>query len=234
MWFDRVLAVFYGIFSVLMLASAIACLVHLFYAGVAICLILAGVSGYATVLRWKKPTPGAVKLADREKPIRQPSLLRSSVIAFALFLLDAFVFNQFVVVFITIVILLPYLAYKSFTVRKNRPLLRTRLIIVGIYCVMVVMIMTANRINNGIARDRTEMLAGACEQYKTRYGKYPERLDNLVPEILKTIPSPKYTLVGDRFRYLSREGSHAIMFVAIPPFGRLYYTLETKIWGSMD
>lgn len=234
MGFNRFLAVLYGLFSALMLASAIACLVDLFYAGVAIFLILAGVAIYAGVVRWRKSAADAVKPPGEKKPARPPNLVRSSLTALALFLLDAFVFNQFVVVLVTVVAILPCLVYRSFTVRQNRPLLRTRLIIVGIYCVMVLMILTANRINNGIARDRTKVIAAACEQYKTKCGKYPERLDTLVPEFLKRIPSAKYSLSNDRFRYLSSEGSHAIMFVAVPPFGRVYYTLETQTWGNID
>jgi len=234
MRFDRILAAFYGIFSVLMLASAKACLVQRFYAGVAFTLILAGGGMYATFVRWRRPAVAEVKPSRKEKPARPPSLVRSSLTAFALFLLDAFVFNQFVIVLITIVILLPFLLYRSFKDRMNKPRLRTRLGIVGIYCVMVVMIMTANRINNGVARDRTEMLAAACEQYKTGHGKYPGRLDDLVPEFLERVPPAKYTLFSSGFFYVSLEGGHTIGFVAIPPYGRLYYTLETKTWGQTD
>ena len=76
----------------------------------------------------------------------------------------------------------------------------------------------------------------ACEEFHTANGKYPGKLEELVPGYLKTIPRAKYC-VGElgEFRYWNYDGQDAsLMWYKIPPFGRKTYTFADRRWGYID
>ncbi len=117
---------------------------------------------------------------------------------------------------------------------NNRPLFKKRLVIIGIYFLMVILIFASNFINNSIAKRRAELLITACNKYKSLNGEYPEKLSDLVPEFLSKIPYAKYTFSFNRFKYSSSKDRHMILYAAIPPFGRPFYVFEDKMWGYLD
>ena len=161
--------------------------------------------------------------------------LRKTIItAFLLFVADAFVLNQFTIALFTIILGVPALIVKLFRARKDGE--RKKLLVskAGIYALMVVLIIGANIFNNMIAERRAKDIIAACEQFKTKSGRYPEKLSELVPEYLHAVPAAKYSLMGASFRYFARQESHALMYEAIPPYGRKYYVFEKKAWGSVD
>ncbi|MCL4457364.1 MAG: hypothetical protein M1406_08210 [Nitrospirae bacterium] len=161
--------------------------------------------------------------------------LRKTIItAFLLFVADAFVLNQFTIALFTIILGVPALIVKLFRARKDGE--RKKLLVskAGIYALMVVLIIGANIFNNMIAERRAKDIIAACEQFKTKSGRYPEKLSELVPEYLHAVPAAKYSLMGASFRYFARQESHALMYEAIPPYGRKYYVFEKKAWESVD
>lgn len=162
--------------------------------------------------------------------------IRTVIIASALFVLDAFVLNQGTIAIITIAIVLPVMLIRAIFARKDKELLKKRLTSAGIYAVMAGMILVSNLLNNNLARKRAETIIAACEQYKVKNGKYPDKLSSLVPEFLGEVPKAKYLLSAsyDVFRYISSEGRHSLMYTETPPFGRPYYVLEERQWEYMD
>lgn len=163
------------------------------------------------------------------------SQLRKTIItAFLLFVADAFVLNQFTIAIFTIILGFPVLLVKLFKARKDRERMKLLASKAGIYTLMIGLIIGANSLNNMIAEKRAKDIIAACEQFKTKSGRYPEKLSELVPEYLPTIPAAKYSLMGSSFRYFARQESHALMYEAVPPYGRKYYVFENKTWGSVD
>ncbi len=161
--------------------------------------------------------------------------LRKTIItASLLFIADAFVLNQFTIALFAIILGVPALIVKLFRARKDGE--RKKLLVskAGIYALMVVLIIGANIFNNMIAERRAKDIIAACEQFKTKSGRYPEKLSELVPEFLSKVPSAKYSLTGSAFRYFARQDSHALMYEAVPPYGRKYYVLEKKVWEFVD
>jgi len=161
--------------------------------------------------------------------------LRKTIItASLLFVADAFVLNQFTIAIFTIILGVPVLLVKLFKARKDRE--RSKLLVskAGIYALMIVFIIGANVLNNVIAEGRAKDIIAACEQFKTKSGRYPEKLSELVPEYLHAVPAAKYSLMGASFRYFARQESHALMYEAVPPYWRKYYVLEKKSWESVD
>ncbi len=82
-----------------------------------------------------------------------------------------------------------------------------------------------------IAKANSATLIQACESYYKDNGKYPDRLDQLVPRYLGSVPMAKYCLSGG-FWYFPQQ--HMFFYEDIPPFGRPVYTFDDKRWGYVD
>ena len=160
--------------------------------------------------------------------------MRSIVIAFSLFIIDAFMLNQGTIALFILFITLPFMTVRTIKKREDSVELKKRLIIMGIYATMIVLVFASNHLNNVIAKSKAELIIKACEQYRIKNGVYPPELSVLVPEFLKEIPTAKYTFLSNQFRYITSADRHRLMFTSIPPFGRSYYILEEKKWGSID
>jgi hypothetical protein len=128
----------------------------------------------------------------------------------------------------TVILGVPALLVKLFKARKDRERIKLLASKAGIYAIMIALIIGANSLNNMIAEKRAKDIIAACEQFKTKNGRYPDKLSELVPEYLPAIPAAKYSLMGSSFRYFGRQDSHTLMYEAIPPYGRKYYVLEKK------
>ena len=158
---------------------------------------------------------------------------RTVIIAIILFGLDAFVFNQGVIAFITL-FALPILFIRALIGWKDKPLLKKRLNACGIYFLMSILIFSSIGINNKIARSRAEVLIAACEKYKDKNNEYPEKLSDLVPDFISKVPVAKYAHMSKRFYYIKSEESHQLFYMAMPPFGRPTYNFERQEWLYID
>lgn len=108
---------------------------------------------------------------------------------------------------------------------------RERLQRFAIYFSAVMLVFGLRAMNSDIARGRAGEIISAVEAYKLRNGRYPERLDQLVPEFLAAIPArAKLTMTDRGYSYLSGGGSHSLSYVSFPPFGRRSYDFEGKVW----
>jgi hypothetical protein len=167
------------------------------------------------------------------KPLRNTIAL-----AAGLFAVDAFVLNQGAVALLVIlVVLLVLLPRALWALRKDRGLYLQRLTKAGIYLLACVAVFVANAVQNRMADRRAIELGNACLAYHAKYQRYPNRLDELVPEFLPSVPLAKYSLGGSAvFFYASRpDGREPMLFYeAIPPFGRRFYHMETGRWGFLD
>jgi len=157
--------------------------------------------------------------------------MKSIVIAVSLFIVDALVLNQGIIALVILFVALPFMAVRTIKKREDSFALKKRLIIMGIYTTMVVLVFASNHLNNVIAKKRAEVIIKACEQYKLKNGVYPPELSVLVPEFLYEIPTAKYTYLSNQFRYIASTDHHGLMFAAIPPFSRSYYIFRGKEVG---
>jgi hypothetical protein len=170
-------------------------------------------------------------------PFRWSALIKTACVAVALFILDAFVLNQGFVVFCVILITVFVFLPRAFWVRRrDRRLYQLRLAKAGIYLVTAVAVFGSNALQNRIADRRAIMIGNACLAFHLKHRRYPDRLDELVPEFLPSVPVAKYTLGGDHFFYFSPPSGLEPMlyYEALPPFGRRFYHMETGRWGYLD
>ena len=147
--------------------------------------------------------------------------------ALLLFILDGLYFQQGVVTFIAAIICIPRFFYAVF--KKDRESMKRE----GVFVLTVILVFSFIISNNYIAKYRTEKLIKVCNVYKDKYGHYPEKLEDLMPEYYSKVPSAKLGMWG-KYWYSSYEGKHSIMYVAFPPFGRPYFELEENKWGFLD
>jgi hypothetical protein len=160
------------------------------------------------------------------------------LIAVGIFVFDAFVLNQgAVAVFVILLTFFVLVPRALWALRTSRALYLERLTRAGIYLLAAVAVFAANVLQNRMADRRATALGNACLAYHAKYQHYPQRLDELVPEFIPSVPAAKYTLGGGgNFFYYSRPtgGEPMLYYRALPPFGRRFYHMETGGWGYLD
>jgi hypothetical protein len=217
-----------------MLASAIACLFEPLYAVVAICLILAGVGGYATVVRWRKSN-SEVSAAR----LRLRSLRFHAIAAAVIYVLNAFYLGQGLIAFLVMIIfILIGLGQTLVKALRGQRILMTPLRNMAIYAICFVAVVSTIRINNEIAKSRADKVISAVKQYKAKYQRYPETLQTMVPEFLPSVPLAKYTLLFNDLKYWRQEykideqlhENATLLYVEVPPSAQSIFNFEENQW----
>ena len=161
-------------------------------------------------------------------------MTKTIIIASAVFVLDAYLFNQGVIAMAFLLLVAPIILIKAVFAWKNTALRKRRLAAAGIYAVMAVMVLIYIQVNNRRAGRKADLLIAACEEYRAVHTIYPEELVDLVPDFIDRIPIAKYAYATGQFHYASRKDSHLLWYVSFPPFGKRVYRFETEKWGFLD
>ena len=160
------------------------------------------------------------------QPYLKPVLLGSLLI-----FVDAFVVNQGVlaglVVLFQIILGIPRI------IRATSPdIKRVRLVSFVIYMSAALVVFTANSVSNRIAHHRAEVLIASIKAYVSAENKYPEKLQDLVPKYISSVPNAKFSLVFNKFYYSSEHPF--LMYVSLPPFTRPTYLFDKEKWQVVD
>lgn len=119
--------------------------------------------------------------------------------------------------------------------RKYRGHRRERFARLAIYAAAVASSLTLAAFNDRVAEERAARIVAAVEAYAAVHGRYPERLEELVPRFLPAIPAKaKYALLDRGFQYRTSPGQHILMYTTMAPYGRRYFTFETGRWQTID
>lgn len=162
---------------------------------------------------------------------------KTIITAFFLFLVDAFYLNQGALSVLVVVTVIFVSIPKSLWIRirrKDKALFKKRVKESGIYLIMAMAVFSSNYVNNRIAHHRAEKLIVACDQFFEKNQRYPLNLEELVPEFIPEIPTAKYALMGEGFHYSNRDGRAFLAYVKFPPFGRKYFSFDTRTWEITD
>ena len=90
-------------------------------------------------------------------------------------------------------------------------------------------------VQNSIATANAASIIRACESYREANGGYPDRLHQLVPRYLNSIPRAKYCWVGGEFAYYrSSPQHHVLWWCKFTPFCKRVYNFERSTWHSID
>jgi hypothetical protein len=88
-------------------------------------------------------------------------------------------------------------------------------------------------LQRNIARHNASEIIEACEHYRAVTGEYPERLEDLVPAYLHSIPRAKYALGMSTFQYFPGPNSHRLYWFDLPFISHIY-DFEKAQWISLD
>lgn len=99
---------------------------------------------------------------------------------------------------------------------------------------MVFFVFAINYINNKIAFSRATELIKVINKYNSDLGAYPDNLEALIPDYIKSIPSAKITLSDSEFLYFYDREKTLLLFTVLPPFGRRVYSFNMHKWQTID
>ncbi|MGA2617078.1 MAG: hypothetical protein ABSF26_05655 [Thermoguttaceae bacterium] len=77
-----------------------------------------------------------------------------------------------------------------------------------------------------------ERVIKACDEFNNANGRYPRKLDELVPKYLPSVPPAKYCLL-EKFWYFNSDGHCSLMWSRYG-FYRRFYNFDEKRWGNID
>jgi hypothetical protein len=120
-------------------------------------------------------------------------------------------------------------------VRGAAPRARSRALRAALYLLLGLAAFGTARFHVATAKAHAARVIEACRRFEVQHGILPDRLEDLVPEFLPTVPRAKYTLAWGAFTYSkSAEKRHTLMYVTLPPFGRRVYHFEEGQWSQLD
>ncbi len=143
----------------------------------------------------------------------------------------AYVTNTFMTFWTSIVIfLLIIIVIKLTGIKIFKGALTKVAVFALVFNVMIIM----STVKLAMRFSMAENLIYCCDQYKQKYGEYPEKLVDIVPDFYNiTLPPKPMPNKIDRFYYSQREGRHIIGFVSVG-FLKTDYNFETRTWRSWD
>lgn len=170
---------------------------------------------------------------SEQHDLRQGGLIGAVAGAGALVFVDGFYLNQGVIAGVVglwvLLVSLPRSALTKDAKQKRRRFHRAA-IMLGV----VLLVFGLRWANIEIGKKRADELVVAIQAFHNEYQKYPESLEEIVPQFIGSIPRSNYSLDFSDFYYVSTPDSHSLFYVEFPPFGRPTYDFESGKWGYMD
>lgn len=85
------------------------------------------------------------------------------------------------------------------------------------------------------AETNAQRVVAACEAYHAANGRFPKKLDELVPQYMSSVPVAKHCLAWGNFVYSnSGSGSPMLFWFVVPPHYRRIYDFDTRRWSHLD
>jgi hypothetical protein len=101
-------------------------------------------------------------------------------------------------------------------------------------CLTVIAILSTFLFNRHLGLVNARLIIKAVEDFRSEQEKYPERLEDLVPQFLSKVPRSAIRLTSAKYYYLYHKDYHSLTWSEAPPFGRRTYRFETKEWSHID
>jgi hypothetical protein len=120
----------------------------------------------------------------------------------------------------------------------HRPGWRLALVRVGIPILTLLVVRGNDAVQRRIAEANALRVVAACEAYHADNGRFPRKLDDLVPRYLDSVPVARYCLgSSSAFWYTgtARETDYPLLFwQVVPPYYRKIYSFERRSWSYLD
>jgi hypothetical protein len=165
---------------------------------------------------------------------KEPSVPKALLTGVLLIAFDAFILNQggiaALVIAWALIVRLPLIMFRD----KYKTTRRKHLVCQGIYVSAALLVFVANHLNNRLAQQRGEVVVSAIYAFHSAHQRYPNTLEELVPEQLPKVPLAKYAFGFNTFWYAPNESNPMFFYVNFPPFGRTAYSFRRKGWFDFD
>jgi hypothetical protein len=165
-------------------------------------------------------------------------LKAAMVVSACLYILDAWIWSLPVASTLLFVLSLPCFAVAAIVClfrKYRRPALNV-MGCVGIFLLGFAALVGTLHLRKTLLERRAVKIGDACLAYRAKYNRYPERLDQLVPEYFSSVPPARYGILsGEDFSYSADDGPQPFLYYeCLPPFGNCYYYIECDCWDSRD
>ena len=166
--------------------------------------------------------------------VSQPSLRQAILFGALLVTVDVFLLGQGALALLVGICLLFIGLPRTFLARKFVAVRARRLRNIAVYLAAVIAVFLLNAENNRIARSRADTLVSAVNAFHAKNQRYPNSLQELVPDHIDRVPLAKYALMFNRFSYYTSGQGASLFYVELPPFGRPTYCFTRNEWGYLD
>jgi hypothetical protein len=116
----------------------------------------------------------------------------------------------------------------------ERPGWGLALVRIGIPALTLGLARTNNDVQLGIAEANAQRVVAACEAYHAANGRFPQKLDELVPQYLNSVPVAKYCLLQPASFAYYDLGTPKLYWYVVPPYLRKIYDFHTRSWSYLD
>ncbi len=114
---------------------------------------------------------------------------------------------------------------------SNRSAFPRALGIAALYAGLGLTTLAVINANWRIAEHKAKPIIVACEGFHAKYQRYPQKLDELVPEFLPSIPRAKYTLAARDFGY---DNAGPSLYFLVAFHGVASYDFQTRTWRTNE
>jgi hypothetical protein len=116
----------------------------------------------------------------------------------------------------------------------TRPGLRVAIVRASFPVMVLILVVANSLLQEWIAGHNAARVIAACEEFRNETGDYPDRLDQLVPRYLHSIPRAKYCIFCNDFHYHNSRYLPPIIYWYPMPFASRDYSFGTHEWRSLD
>jgi hypothetical protein len=85
-----------------------------------------------------------------------------------------------------------------------------------------------------ISDAHAQQVIKACEEFRLAKGRYPSKLDELVPKYLSSIPPAKYCMFLSDFFYVNNGEDQPMLWWTRYGFYRRFYNFHERRWSNLD
>jgi hypothetical protein len=108
------------------------------------------------------------------------------------------------------------------------------LVRIGILALTVGLVWANNAVQLGVAEANARRVIVAFEEYHAANGRFPEKLDELVPQYLNPVPLAKYCLGPSSCFSYHNFGEPKLYWQVVPPYLRKIYNFDSRSWSYLD
>ncbi len=149
-----------------------------------------------------------------------------AIFTLGFYIVDAWVLNLPLFSFILFLLILPIFLISTVgcVCWRLRPSAVNVMASMGILFLGIVAVVGTRHIRRTLFQYRVTKMGDVCLAYGAKYHYYPERLNDIVPEFISSIPKINVGILGDEdFGYSSHDGAEPFIYYnCLPPFGHCY------------